>query len=319
MHDTTALVPVTKITGSFYDNANIFGGRVRVTAFGRFYDSLEREENWTFSNLRVPEDKDKDSSLRRSLPKIAKEMGFSELLVPSPVDFNARICWERELNVRIPLGNRLSIKRGVNADGCRLQPGQAFGLSAAGCAAIAACYPLDPLSHEKVRIATGHAGLKSCVDEQEALTGLPSRKPESVTEALLDSMDCSGKRKYRRKRVGVVIILPIPSFEFTHPWNHPEWGEQNKLRSKYIKEKYGPNCLPGTEEEGRIELHELITTQFVELGVPLEHIRLIRTKDVFGSARWRDGKEIWYSTRGDFPTRRNLILVQHRRLRTPKP
>ncbi len=321
MHDTLGETSLVRpVTGALYDNATIFGGRLRVAAFGRFYNSAKQEEDWTFSNLRKPEDaKEKNSSLTRNLPVIAKEMGFTELLVPSPVDFNASICWQEDLSVRIPLGGRLTVKRGINADGCRLQPGQAYGLSAAGCAAIAACYPFDPLLHEKVRVAAGHAGLKSCVDEQAAQTGLISRKPESVTEALLDSMNCSGGRKYRRKRVGIVIIFPISSSELKYSWDYPGSGEENELRCKYIAEKFGKGCVPGVEKEGQIELHEIITKQFVDLGVPIENINLILTKDLFWKTNWRDGKEIWYSTRGDFPKRRNLILIKHNRVTPPKP
>jgi len=321
MHDAVLkkMPSVQPITGALYDNAAIFGGRLRVTAFGRFYNSTTEEEDWTFSNLRTPEDgKEKDSSLRRYLPQIAKEVGFKELLVPSPVDFNARVCWEKELDTRIPMGGRLTVRRGTNADGCRLQPGQAYALSAAGCAAIAACHPVDPHPHEKVKIAVGHAGLKSLVDEQAALVGLPSRKPESITENLLTSMGCSGIKTSRRKRVGVVIILPIPSSEFTHPWAHPEWGGDNKRRCGYIAEKWGKSCLPGDEQDGRIELHELITMQFTSLGVPLAHITLLRTRDLFWKTKWQ-GKEIWYSTRGEFSKRRNLIILKHNKIITPAP
>jgi len=69
MHDAVLkkMPSVQPITGALYDNAAIFGGRLRVTAFGRFYNSTTEEEDWTFSNLRTPEDgKEKEGENRFS-------------------------------------------------------------------------------------------------------------------------------------------------------------------------------------------------------------------------------------------------------------
>lgn len=314
MHDATALKK--PVQNALYDNAKLFGGRVRITAFGRFYNGTDREEDWTVSNLRKPGDEEKDSSLSRNLPTIARELKVNEILAPAPVDFNARVCWQRDLTVRIPLNNRVVVRRGTNADGCRLNPGQAYLMSSAGCPTIIAYYPKDPKQGDKIKVDVAHAGLRSLIDEQEALTRLPSRKPESVVESMLHSMNCTGKKAYRLKRVGAVIAFPIPPTELSYLWDHPRHGENNEAICEYIRSKWGEGCVPGNNgrgssgaREGKIDLAQIITRQFGEFGIPPENIGLILTSDAFWKTAGPDGHEVWYSTRGKFPTRRNLTIV----------
>lgn len=310
MHDAIALKkPLQKVTGALYDNATLFGGRVRLTTFGRFYDSVEQEEDWTFTPLQKPADgKTAACSLTRHLPTIAKELGVRELLVPSPRDFNARVCRQEKLTIRIPVGDRLVVKRGTKADGCRLLPGQGYAVSSAGCPTIIAWYPGNPQTGDKVKVDVAHAGLDSLIDREEVLLGSPSRKPTSVTENMLRSMNCLGERGYRRKRVQVVIAFSIPWQEFEHRWDYPGDGEDNEKLCKFLALSHGKGCLPGAERRGCVDLAEIATQQFVELGVPIENIKLI-TCEYLSSLRHTDGKEVWYSTRGEFKQRRNGIFV----------
>lgn len=321
MRDTTALpMPRTAVTGALYDNSKLFGGRVRITAFGRMYEDPDIDEDWSFRNLRTPEDgKSSDCSLTRYLPDIAKELEIAEILVPSPIDFNARMCLQKDLNIIIPVGNHLVLRRGTNADGCRIQRGQTYGVSLAGCALVVAIYPHNPHPGEKIKVAVAHSGFDSVFDRQEALTGLRSRKPQSVTESLLNAMGCSGLKTSRRKRVGIIVAFPISSKIFTYSWDHPQFGENNERICEYIRERWGSGCVPGNNgtsrqgaaREGRINLAEIITRQFVELGVSLEHINIILDSDVFFGTEHPRGGEMWYTTRGQprFKNHRNLLLV----------
>lgn len=321
MRDTTVLpIPRTAINGALYDNADLFDGRLRLTAFGRIYEDPSVDEDWTFRYLRTPEDGSTvDCSITRYLPAIAKELDIAEILVPSPVDFNARMCIQKDLNVLIPIGNYLVLRRGTNADGCRLLRGQTYGISLAGCALIIAMYPGNPHPGEQIKVAVAHAGFPSVFDRQEALTGLRSRKPQSVTESLLIAMGCSGLKVNRRKRVKIIIAFPISSKIFTYPWDHPQFGTDNEKICEYIRERWGSGCVPGNNgtsrqgsaREGRINLAEVITRQLVELGVPVENIGMILDSDMFFGTQHARGGELWYTTRGQpqFKTHRNLSLV----------
>lgn len=321
MRDTTALpMPRTAITGALYDNSNLFGGRMRLTAFGRLYDDPDVDEDWSFRYLRTPEDGGKvDCSLTRHLPTIAKELDIAEILAPSPIDFNARMCVQKDLNVIIPVGNHVVLRRGTNADGCRLRRGQVYGISMGGCALTLAMYPGSPSPDEEIKAAVAHMGFPSVFDRQEALTGLRSRKPQSVTESLLNAMGCSGLKANRRKRVKIIIAFPISSKLFTYPWDHPEFGKDNERICDYLRERWGAGCVPGNNgtsrhgsaREGRINLAEVITRQFVELGVPLENIGVILDSDLFFDTKHPRGGELWYTTRGEprFKNHRNLLLV----------
>lgn len=322
MRDTLAFPwPRTAVTGALYDNSQLFGGRIRITAFGRHYDKVEVDEDWSFRHLRPRDDGTlPDSSLSRHLPAIAKELDITEILAPSPIDFNARMCYAKELAVFIPVDRNLVVRRGTNADGCRLNLGQTFGISLAGCSQVIAWYPHNPQPGEKIIVATAHAGFNSLVDRQNALTGIPSRKPESVIENLLTAMGCSKQRANRRKRVGAVITFPISHLLFRYPWNHPELGEENRKICEYLLEKWGPGCVPGnngtgrgqgSEAEGQISLAEIITKQFTDLGVPLENLGLILDSDLLGNLEHPRGGEIWYTTRGrpEFKAHRNLLLI----------
>ena len=312
MHNTTALKKPEnqqKITGALYDNAELFGGRVRLIAFGRFYDTFEREENWTTTPLQKPGDGQRvDCSLTRHLPAICEELRVREILSPSATNSNARMCRQDELSARIRIGNKLILRRGVKADGCRLLPGQAYGLSPAGCEVILGWYPGDPVTGEKSKLDVAHASLRSLIDMEEVMTGEQSRQPSSITEAMLHSLNCLGKKNSRRKRVQIIIAFPIPWQELKYEWNYPDDGEKNKKICRFVVEHHGGGCLPGEQERGHIDIAEITTQQFVNLGVPLENINLI-TCEYFSSLRHMDGKEKWYSTRGVFPDRRNWVQV----------
>lgn len=307
MHDKSVVRPVrTGLKAALYDNAAFCGERIRVVAFGRPYDC--REQDWTFRNLQRPEDGKLSCSVTKHLPAIAKDLRINEILAPVP-DFGAKICYPAQLNVTIPIGDRLVLRRGTRADGARLMVGQTYAISVGGCGVLVLWYPHKPRPGEEVRVVVAHAGFNSLFDRSEALHDEPSRTPESVVTSALTAIGC-WKKPARRKRVGGVILFPISPEQFRYPWDHPEFGADNRSICLYLQHKFGRTFRPHTEEDGCIDIGELASCQLAAAGVPVEHITLATESDSFGRLVHNDGTPMWYNTRGPFPKRRNLLIIQ---------
>lgn len=305
MHELTAVhtempveppAPASGGVGAIFD-CFLREAHVRVLGFGRFYRGVEQD--WTLRHLQSHEDgKRAKCSATKHLPAIVAALGVTtteeeaHILAPSPVEFNAQVCRRAELAVRIPLakegGVRAVIYRGAKADGCLLKPGELFALSAAGCAAVVLW------NSRNKHLAVGHAGLKSLLQEK------------SIVEALLWTV---GANPGDEGGIAAYIAFPIAPENYLHQWNYPNNNGANKTLCEEVVQRFGPACVRGwgtkQQEEGMIDLTEIILAELRRLHVPRRNIDLSSMPD-----RWNTkDHELWYTTRGSFPQRRNLILI----------
>ena len=144
---------------------------VYIGGFGQNYRG--QDHDWSFSQLTKPEDASMVCSITKHLPEIARELGIKEFLVPSPKDFNAKICQPEDLTISIEIGKEngwpVTLKRGVRADGLLLRPGETYAVSQAGCDVVVAYH--EPTS----QVGVAHAGRKSVIDEDHYLHNKPPR------------------------------------------------------------------------------------------------------------------------------------------------
>lgn len=280
-------------------------GCVRVMAFGR--DSFEQEADWTLRHLQEDADGRKDMLLTRHLPAIARELGVSQFVAPSPVEFNAHICHQKMLRTLIQVGAHGPVVcRGYKADGCRIERGQGFLASLAGCAYLL----LRDASTDICVVA--HTGVKSVINYWpiEARVGLPQelrratkRDFESVIESAVRAFQY--RHTAQMANLEAAILFPITAEELVYPWDEPRYGALNKAVCEHVRDQWGVSALPGwkTEPEvGRIDLAQLLYLQLASAGVPRVQIYPAPTNF---------GRERWYTTRGKFPARRNLIAIAH--------
>jgi hypothetical protein len=290
-----------KVPGAVYDEY-LLHKRLRLVAFGPDY--FGQEQDWTFKHFQTQGDgeKNKKTSIGTYLPRIASALEIREILVPSPVEFNARMCRPEVLVTKIPLkdnGHRVTLKRGANgsgrADGIILPPHQTYGISVAGC-------PFLILWHEPSgQLGIGHAGRKSVINEDWLEGKIDARADESIVDTLLRAMGCSQNGKSAAMQA--IIAFPIDARDLTYPWDHGLFGVLNKRRSDHVLRKWGETCLPDfgrplAEHLGRIDLAWILRRQLMNHGVPLERVTTIHAP------------ESWYTTRGEHPGRRNLVLLK---------
>lgn len=290
-----------KIPGAVYDE-HLLHRRLRLVAFGPDY--FGQEQDWSFKHFQSPTDgeKNKKTSIGTNLPRIASALEIREILIPSPVEFNTHICRPEDLVTKIPLknnGHRVTLKRDRDgsgrADGIILPPHQTYGISVAGC-------PLLILWHEPTsQLGIGHAGRKSVINEDWLEGKQDARADESIVDTLLRAMGCSQNGK--SADVYAIVAFPIDAQDLTYPWDHGLYGIINKRRSDHVLRKWGEKCLPDlgrthAERLGRIDLEQILRRQLFNHGVPREHITTI------------PAPKLWYTTRGEHPGRRNLILLK---------
>jgi hypothetical protein len=284
--------------GAVYDEF-LAGGAIRIVAFGRhYYSDSQLEEDWTTTPLQAPKDgSGAVCSLTRHLPRIAEELGVSNILAPSAADFNARICTQKDLRVKIPVGP-VTLLRGIRADGCLLERLQAYLVTPAGCADTTMWTPSKKKGYTG-RVGTAHTGLRSIIN-------YPQTRPDetrSVVQTLLRAV--AGNNRALRKETRVHIALSIAPQEFTHPWSDRQRGKKNRNLCRQIVKEWGKECLVGDEEAGQIDVPEITKRQCLSLGVPEENV----TCGVSATTFNLNGAKLLYSTRGSHPNRRNALLV----------
>ena len=139
---------------------------------------------------------------------------------------------------------------------------------------------------------------------EPALKGESDGRPyDSVVDNLLARMSLLGDWE-ATKGLEAVIAFPIPAHELTYPWDHPIFGELNKMRSILISTNLSPDCTPGIEGpdagKGMVDVEEMIRTELRRRG--LVFIKTIPLP-----------KRDWYTTRKskEDELKRNLVIVQH--------
>ena len=287
----------------------LFGGKVRLLGFGKYYPNPQgviEKQDWSLRAFNDVSEvgRPRSHSIMRYLPKIARDYQLGKMLyAPSPRFFNAQVCTESDtMKKRIAVSSddyhdTVWLNRGADADAMIVNTPHTSVVSLGGC-------PLLLLySKKRDLLGQAHTGRSSVINEP--LGDKPDGRPhDSVVDNLLEHMGCFYDRTAARE-LQAVIAFSIPAEKFTHPFDHPVYGKKNLERSILISTKWGIECTPGFDDEraveGRIDLDKLIRAQLRLRGVLSKNIRTIRLpKD-------------WYTTREseEDKLKRNLVLVQH--------
>ena len=239
--------------------------------------------DWSLRGLQKPGDAENPNNgeLVARLLEIAKRNHVPELLAPSPVDFNGRLCNKDELSVAIPLGDGVLLRRGTRADAIRLERGEALVISTGGCPVIVATGSRG--------LVVAHAGLKSLIREKSPTYG-------SVVTTVSQALGTVH---------GSWVFWSIRPEYFTHPLKDPVYGAKNERLSAFLKKNGYGDCFWGDPTQGAIDLPAIIRTQFEREHAP----RPNRTNETYLPGH-RDGvSHVGHTRLPKLSDYRNLILV----------
>ncbi len=213
-----------------------------------------RGEDLSLRKLYCQEDVTKHPDLAERLSQMALRCDVRTLYAPSVASMNARIVKYTDLTtaISLPKGVVLYRNKGLPADGTSLPPRAAFVMSNAGCPAIA-------VTAQGCAIVA-HAGRDSLIDRGR-LRGESPREFEGVLHAIA----------YRFTEIlgispgnlRVITLFSIRAADFTHPFDHPEWGDQNRLMFEDIRARWGEGIM--TEGDGKLSIPALIRAQALSL------------------------------------------------------
>lgn len=262
--------------------------------------------NWSFRGL-LDEDL-QGVFLRQALGYVANAYGIQEIIAPTP-EFGVQVYGGNHLESDFPTQVRiqdkeslrkLTIYRGLKADGWVLGPGETYGITQAGCAIVII---LDPMTGQ---VGVAHAGLRCVIDEEYLFGGKAKREYESIVDALIYQMtQCERARPYLR----AIIAFPISPELYLHQWDHPEWGEKNRGLCQHLMKRYGSGAvLDNPRELGRVDIAHIVRTQLVRKGFRADSIETLPAYDLLQD---EGGNFLWHTTRTTDPLHRNLVLVQN--------
>jgi len=263
---------MSELWSAFYKR---FNGKVEIHCFGKQAGDLDEYE----------------------ISAIAHRLEVNTVLWPETHTFNAKICEPTELGQRKKIG-RVTIRRGCLADGVVIPLGQAACLRSADCPTIVARHDFT------TEVIAAHAGRESLIDEGRWKFAHPSRKDESIVDAVCRRLIRVGKRT---RDIEIFSCCGVGANHFRHPTAlGREHSLHNFLRNRYIVANYGSDCFLGNDtDDGALDLHRLIARQCESYRLPPDNIH----HDAIDTARDR---EKFFSRRGGDPTGHNTILVIRR-------
>jgi copper oxidase (laccase) domain-containing protein len=271
-----------------------FGNSVEIRLFGRKDQETGEITDWSPAKL--------DDARRQRLATIAADIGVRQLAAPRPTLSNAKICTVAELNEPIDCGQRISLRRGCDADGTVVIPAQPFFMASADCTTIVV------RDAESGHVIAAHGGRDSLFDRQRILTGRVSRPHESVVDAIIEHFRVQFKSSC--KALQVYLTCGIHPRHYYHSFDHPTFGEQNRKICMHLVEHWGRGILYGTPEEGRLSIGGIITAQFFRHGIKPTDVDF-DSIDTYGDIDETADYRWWSNRRGD-TTQRNGVLVIRR-------
>ena len=263
---------------------------VRVEVFGR------KTGNWSIRHVKEKRDMPNYPLARkrvRTICTIAAIRGAKCVIAPIPSRLSGTVIAARNVPPEGVIRLTPPFLRGIYADGAFLGRNEAFFMASADCPIVVL------VGTQSGIVAALHGGRDAIIDRSAAEKGIPSRRYESVVDAALarfpDEPDA----------IFAFIGFGIGARHFRHPFGHPVHGKRNRALVSYLMHKYG--CVVrGAEEEGCIDLSEIIFRQIVRHKIPACNIKrdgadTFSDKDASGEYRF------WSHARGD--DGRNGILV----------
>jgi copper oxidase (laccase) domain-containing protein len=263
----------------------IFDGEVTVHAFGR-------EHGVNFSFKGIDEGQKPFETHMPVFEALASIPSVCDYFAPSPAKMNAEVVESSQVTSRMYEHTRTAMAedcfvlfRGADADGLYdLNRFRGYVMSAADCALIVA--------KNGDFIVAAHAGRNSIIDMQ-AMKGCSPRKNESVVHSIRERIEEAGLR-FPETKVWVGFSLSAGP-HFPHAFED-ERNPHNSRMVEYVARHYGLSCFKQDGQGGTLgwlDTKELISRQFLSLGVPNRQIELDSVctySDVDDHS-----KHIWYS------------------------
>ena len=283
-------------------SVSLFGGEVRVDAFGREYGQ-------NFSFMGIDGSKDSHATHAPIFAALGSISSKSNYFAPSPIHMNAEVVTPDDFKYSrghkqwtLPFSENAYLHRGVCADGLsELSPSQGFVMSAADCALVV-------VRCDEITIAA-HAGRDSVID-MLFMKGEAQEMRKSVVDNICEIVSSEGG-DLQKLKVWIGFSISAGS-HFEHVVNSTAYPHNKKL-VEFVSKEYGAECFKDDGQGGALgwlDLKKLIRQQFIQRGVREQDIEL---DSVCTCCDTREGKPIWYSNRRQQVNResqnRNLIAV----------
>ena len=269
----------------------LWGGAVEIHCFGR------ATGNWSITGTTANEAKENNHGILGRFEKLGIQYDLSKIYAPNPSRFNARVVMTEEgVDEWIPS----FLYRGIYADGVVLcEPGTAFALSSADCPTVVLCNPNNG------RLVAAHAGRDSLIDRSFLEKGFPSRKHQSVVDAMVDSIT-----GWSRMCIMGFVACGIGPFAYRHPLTvgSPDYNSNLRLID-HICKRWGRACVEDCWS-GTISLETIIRKQCIDQGILGSSMGSDGTC-TFSDKGPLDNEALWHSHRRDDKSR-NLVLVIRR-------
>src|SRR6185369_1579649 len=153
-----------------------------------------------------------------------------------------------------------------------------------------------------------HAGFGCLIDCSRIKNNQPSRKHESVVDAILRHFD-------NTERLEIIIACGISAKYFSYSAEDTKYGEGNEKLLSYLLNAYGTNVVSHGKKQGSISLRALIKHQFQSHGIDPEiiksdYIDTYEDCDSSGNQKW--WAHVRYAQGKQEVDGRNGIFIVHK-------
>ncbi|HLP43933.1 MAG TPA: hypothetical protein VK145_01485 [Candidatus Nanoarchaeia archaeon] len=276
---------------------SLFGGNVRVFAWGKPYD-------WN----RMATDKKLDQFA--TLAHHAKECGVKRVFTPLAFE-NPSLTGEavlRERTVGTVIDDDPSLYRekidvddvefyfGGDGDGVRLTGPGAYFLPSADCYMLA--------FRMRNGLVVGCHGGRNSLIEPKAIRKVHHSEYQSVVNAAMRGW-------YNRlDELESAMLLGIKGSSFTHPFDHPQYGETNKEMAAHLVREFGPDTVLAPYDQCPINLEAVVRYQLQRLGAPVDPLYFEVDPTDTATELDSHGERVWHSCRMGDTTRNGVLVVR---------
>ena len=208
---------------------------------------------------------------------LSEMFGFKRLLVPRGVDNNARFAafghGTYDISLFSDQRNVCVLKNSLSADAFEIPSGFSCLVRSADCPTVIAWHPSGT-------VVGGHASRDSLLCTEEVLEKVvpKGRTYRTMVHAMMNPLN-----QFSAHEITVHISCGIAPEHFIHHPKDPKYGRYNKALARYFREKKWSDCL---DNDGRLNLVEIITRQFEECGVPRKKMSLDTLCTFSGPGLW---------------------------------
>lgn len=255
--------------------------------------------NWAMSGMTPEENDDFNPGIVGRLRGLLDRHRISRLYLPSPKQFNAKLARSDELTVRWMDG---LLFRGAYAEGVTLEKiGEAVAIASSDCPTLVA------RNGSSLLALAAHAGRESLYDHAALFDSAKPRRHESVVDAVMEALVPAGGNV---RDVQAFVACGISAALFLHPQGFEKNGLRNQVMVRHLRDRWGEACA-SADTLGRIDLREIIVSQFAAKGVPRCNIsgdQACTADDMPAKGAYR-----WHSHRRDKDGGRNLVIAIRRK------